>query len=164
MKIVVGADHRGSEACGFVAQLVGELGHEVQVVGPCDGRSCDYPDMAYPAAKLVGTGQADRGILICGTGIGMCIVANKVRGVRAALAHDELGAQMSRLHNDANILCLSGDMLGVRIIERIVRLWIDTQFEAGRHARRVRKIAAIESGCDPATVDAEVNSIASDVA
>jgi ribose 5-phosphate isomerase B len=92
----------------------------------------------------VGTKRVDRGILICGTGIGMCIAANKVHGVRAAPCHDSITAEMSRRHNDANILCLSGDLLGEELIDRMVRIWLQTEFEGGRHARRVEKIELFE--------------------
>ena len=115
----------------------------------CSTKTCDYPDMAYPVAVAVAEGRADRGILVCGSGIGMSITANKIRGIRAALVHDELGAEMSRRHNNANILCLAADLLGQSVIERIVQLWLKTEFEGGRHARRVEKIAAIENGQNP---------------
>jgi len=152
MKIAIGADHRGADV---VMQLTTELqndGHEVLTVGICDARSCDYPDMAYPVANAVATGDAEFGLLVCGSGIGMSIAANKVTGVRAALVHDEIGAEMSRRHNNANVLCLSADMLGQRIIEMIVRKWLATEFEGGRHLRRVNKISAIERGEDPTLV------------
>jgi len=103
--------------------------------------------------KAIATGDAERGVLICGTGIGMCIAANKVKGVRAALAHDELTAQISRTHNDANVLCLSADLLGQRLIEKIVESWLATPFQGGRHERRLKEIAAIEEGKDPKDVD-----------
>jgi ribose 5-phosphate isomerase B len=154
MRIVIGSDHRGVEAATHLGHLLRESGHEVSIAGACDAKSCDYPDVAYPVGQAVAQQRIDRGVLICGTGIGMCIAANKVPGVRAALVHDELGAELSRRHNDANVLCLSGDMLGVRIIERIVRTWLATPFEGGRHARRLEKIAAIETGRDPTTIDA----------
>lgn len=158
MKIALGADHRGIEARNHLQELLKRLGHEVHVYGAPDNRSCDYPDIAYPVAKAVASGQVDRGILICGSGIGMSIAANKVPGVRAALVHDEVGADMSRRHNDANVLCLAGDMLGLRIIDRIVTTWLRTEFEGGRHARRLRKIAAIERGQDPTAIDDPSNS------
>ncbi|RMD62319.1 MAG: RpiB/LacA/LacB family sugar-phosphate isomerase, partial [Planctomycetota bacterium] len=101
---------------------------------------------------------ADRGVLICGSGIGMCIAANKVKGVRAALVSDELSAEMSRRHNDANVLCLAADLLGDRLIERIVEIWLATPFEGGRHARRVAKIAAIERGEDPRSVQSAASA------
>ncbi len=149
MKIALGADHRGMEVRIHLQDLLKRMGHEVMVFSANDGRSCDYPDVAYPVARAVSEGVVERGILVCGSGIGMCIAANKVRGVRAALVHDEVGADMSRRHNDANVLCLPADMLGMRIIDRLVQAWLRTDFEGGRHARRVNKIAAIERGQDP---------------
>jgi len=149
MKIALGADHRGlAVSQGVVIQLRAD-GHEVLVLGETTGQPCDYPDSAFMVASAVADGQADRGILICGTGIGMCIAANKVRGVRAALAQDELSAQLSRTHNDANVLCLSADLLGQTLVKRIVDVWFRTGFEGGRHARRVEKIRCIENGHDP---------------
>jgi ribose 5-phosphate isomerase B len=106
-------------------------------------------------AQAVARGDADRGLLICSNGIGMAIAANKVDGVRAALVTDLAGAEQSRRHNDANVLCLGGEMHSDREIDTIVMKWVDTPFEGGRHERRVRKIAAIEAGRDPATIDAE---------
>ena len=111
-------------------------GHEVTVMGECSGASCDYPDVAWVVASAVANGQADRGILICGTGIGMCIAANKLKGIRAALAQDELSAQLSRTHNDANVLCLSADLIGHTLVKRIVDTWVRTPFDGGRHLRR----------------------------
>ncbi len=104
----------------------------------------DYPDFAFHVARSVGDGAAERGILICGTGIGMCIAANKVNGVRAAPCHDSITAEVCRRHNDANVLCLSADLLGEQLIERMVRIWLDTDFEGGRHARRIDKINKFE--------------------
>lgn len=153
MKIALGADHRGEEAVRSITALLMTQDHQVVQLGESKGRSCDYPDMAYPVAHAVATGEADRGILVCGSGIGMSIAANKVKGIRAALVHDEVGAEVSRRHNDANVLCLPADMLGVRIIERIVAAWIRTEFEGGRHERRIRKITAIERGTDPTSAD-----------
>jgi ribose 5-phosphate isomerase B len=106
--------------------------------------SVDYPDYAALVAQKVGSGEVVRGILICGSGIGMCIAANKVPGVRAAPCHDDLTAEMSRRHNDLNLLCLSADMLGERLIDRMVEIWLATEFEGGRHARRVEKISQME--------------------
>lgn len=112
----------------------------------------DYPDMAYLAAKAVSDKEADMAILVCGTGIGMSITANKVKGVRAALCYDELNARISRHHNDANVLCLSGDLLGTTMLRKIVETWLTTDFSGGRHQRRVNKITAIEEGRDPREV------------
>lgn len=152
MNIVLGADHRGAGVVQQVAPLIEACDCRILDSGACEQRVCDYPDMAYPVALAVANGEADRGILICGSGIGMCITANKVDGVRAALVHDEISAEMSRRHNDANVLCLAADLLGTRVIERIIRLWLTTDFEGGRHARRISKIVAIEQGRGPASV------------
>jgi len=152
MKIAIGADHRGSEAAQQLAQILKTDGHEVLNTSICDSKSCDYPDMAYPTSKAVADHVADFGILVCGTGIGMSIAANKVKGVRAALVHDELGAELSRRHNDANVLCLSSEMLAQRNIDRVVKMWLSTEFAGGRHARRIEKVTAIENGLDPSTV------------
>ncbi len=145
MKIAIGSDHRGYEAKRRLIASLHEFGHETTDQGTAAGDSCDYPDFAYAVAKLVGKGEAERGILICGTSIGMCIAANKVRGVRAASCQDLITAEMSRRHNDANVLCLSADLLGEELMVQTVRTWLETPFEGGRHARRVEKIAQIEA-------------------
>ena len=144
MKIAIGSDHRGYDAKHRLVPLLQQLGHEVLDIGPEGHESVDYPDFAFQVARAVGEGRVDRGILICGTGIGMCIAANKVPGVRAAPCHDSITAEMSRRHNDANVLCLSADLLGGDLMDRMVRIWLQTDFEAGRHARRVEKIARFE--------------------
>jgi ribose 5-phosphate isomerase B len=113
-------------------------------LGTCGPESCDYPDFAFQVGEAIGRGDVERGILICGTGIGMSIAANKVPGVRAAVCHDSISAEMSRRHNDANVLCVSADLLGEELIERMIRIWLQTAFEGGRHARRVEKIARYE--------------------
>lgn len=145
MKIVLGSDHRGFDVKPRLAALIRELGHEVLDVGATSADSVDYPDFAYEVALRVSRGEADRGILVCGTGIGMCITANKVRGVRAASCHDRLDAEMSRRHNDANVLCISADLVGEDLMGQMVRVWLETPFDGGRHARRVEKIAQIEA-------------------
>lgn len=144
MKIAIGSDHRGVTAKQRIAAVLGQLGHDVTDMGVESGRAVDYPDIAATVAAKVGQGEVDRGILICGTGIGMSIAANKVKGVRAAPCHDSITAELSRSHNDANILCLSGDLLGEELIERMVKIWLQTPFEGGRHARRVEKIMKLE--------------------
>jgi ribose 5-phosphate isomerase B len=144
MRIAIGSDHRGFAVKQRLVTALRSQGHDVQDFGPAVEGAVDYPDLAFPVAEAVGTGQAERGILICGTGIGMCIAANKVKNVRAAPCHDPITAEMSRRHNDANILCLSADMLSEELIDRMVRAWLDTGFEAGRHARRVGKITQFE--------------------
>ena len=150
MKIAVSCDHRGIAACKFLADLLRQQSHAVvEHYEDEDTGCCDYPDRAFTVANAVAAGEVDRGILICGSGIGMSIAANKVPGVRAALVHDEFGAELSRRHNDANVLCLSGDTLSMKIIGLIVQTWMNTEFEGGRHARRVTKIGAIERGQDP---------------
>ncbi|MFP3938273.1 MAG: ribose 5-phosphate isomerase B [Phycisphaerae bacterium] len=150
MKIALAADHRGHAVKERIAILLGELGHEVLDMGTNSSRSCDYPDVVWPAAKAVSESRADRSVLICGSGIGMDICANKVNGVRAALCHDELTAQLSRRHNNANALCLAADVLGEELIRRIVISWLETEFESGgRHQRRVEKVRWIEQGKDP---------------
>jgi len=149
MKIAIASDHRGYNAKEQVKAQITQLGHECVDFGTNSSNPVDYPDLAYIAAKAVSQGEADRAILICGTGIGMCIAANKVRGVRAALCYDELNAQISRQHNDANVLCVSGDLIGEIMLRKIVEIWLTTEFTGGRHHRRVRKITAIEEGQDP---------------
>ena len=144
MKIAIGNDHRGTEVKQKLIELLGGLGHQVLDEGTKSTESVDYPDIARRVAELVSRGEADRGILICGTGIGMAIAANKIPGVRAAPCHDDLTAEMSRRHNDLNVLCLSADMLGERLIDRMVEIWLSTDFEGGRHARRVQKITELE--------------------
>src|SRR6186713_3230608 len=152
MRIAMSADHRGSAASKMLADKPRRDGHTVQIIGETTSTAVDYPEPAYLVGKSVADGQADLGLLICGTGIGMSIAANKVKGVRAAVCHDELTAQLSRSHNNANVLCLSADLLGQRLIEKIVDVWLATEFEGGRHGRRIRKITAMEGGQDPAAV------------
>ncbi len=150
MKIALGMDHRGIDVGEMLAAHLPGEGHEVQVLGQCDGESCDYPDVTWAVARAVADGEVERGILICGTGVGASIAANKVAGIRAALVGDSTTAELSRRHNDANVLCLAGDALSddTRIL-RIVDAWLAAPFDGGRHARRVNKIAAIERGENP---------------
>jgi len=149
MKIAIGSDHRGFEAKQQIKAIAAELGHECIDFGTDDNSPVDYPDTAYLAAKAVANKQADMAILACATGIGMSMAANKVDGIRAALCHDELSARVSRDHNDANVLCLSGDQISSVLLRRIVEVWLDTEFSGGRHERRVKKIHRIEEGGDP---------------
>lgn len=148
MRIAIGTDHRGFSIRSKVIELVQRLGHEVEDVGTYSGEAVDYPDIASAVSEKVSRGEVDRGILVCGTGLGMCIAANKFLGVRAAPCHDDLTAEMSRRHNDANILCLSANLLGERRIDQMIELWLSTPFEGGRHARRVEKISALEKRTD----------------
>jgi len=144
MRIAVGSDHRGVSMRAKVVSLLNRLGQEVFDLGTNAEGSVDYPDIAAEVAGRVSRGEVDRGILICGTGLGMSIAANKFPGVRAAPCHDYVTAEMSRRHNDLNVLCLSGDILGERLVDRLVEIWLETEFESGRHQRRVEKIVAIE--------------------
>jgi ribose 5-phosphate isomerase B len=149
MRIAIGSDHRGYEIKRRVHRLLEQLGHTVTDVGTHSKDSVDYPDFAFEVALAVSGGEVERGILICGTGIGMSIAANKIPGVRAAPCHDSITAEMSRRHNDANVLCLSGDLLGESLIERMIKIWLSTDFEAGRHARRLEKISRFEGDLPP---------------
>ena len=147
MKIMIGSDHHGVQVRIDLSGLLRRLGHEVTDVGPSPEEAhipVDYPDIAKVVAGAVSRGEADRGILICGTGIGMSIVANKFPGVRAAPVIDEVTAEVSRRHNDLNVLCLSGDLLSEGKIDRLVEIWLKSEFAGGRHKRRNDKIAEIE--------------------
>jgi len=144
MRIAIGTDHRGFSIRSKVIELVERLGHEVEDVGTYSGEAVDYPDIASAVSGKVSRGEVDRGILVCGTGLGMCIASNKFLGVRAAPCHDDLTAELSRRHNDANVLCLSANLLGERRIDQMIELWLSTPFEGGRHARRIEKISALE--------------------
>jgi len=145
MKIAIGSDHRGVDLKRRLIASLREQGHEVLDLGPETHESVDYPDFAYEVARRVSNREVDRGLLICGTGIGMSIAANKVKGVRAASVNDTISAELCRRHNDANVLCVSADLLGEELIGRMVRIFVETPFDAGRHARRVEKIAKIEN-------------------
>jgi ribose 5-phosphate isomerase B len=144
MRVAIGNDHRGVGVKQRVVGLLRELGHDVTDHGASGHASTDYPDSAFLVAAEVAGGRADRGVLLCATGHGMCIAANKVCGVRAVNCRDVLDAELSRRHNDANVLCLSADLIGEELIDRMVRAWLTADFEGGRHARRRDKIAAYE--------------------
>jgi len=141
MRIALASDHAGFELKQHVKQLLAADGHEVVDLGPETDESIDYPRFARPAAELVASGDAERGVLVCGSGVGVSIVANKVPGVRAVNAHDAEEAQLAREHNDVNVVTLSGRRLAGTEADEIVRAFISAEFEGGRHARRV---AAIE--------------------
>lgn len=144
MKLAVACDHRGYEAKRRLLPVLKQQGHEVIDFG-CEGTSaCDYPDYAAPAARAVADGQAEIGILMDGSGIGMSIAANKVHNVRAALAHDEVTARRAREHNHCNVLCLGTDLLSEESIRQIVQIFLSTTFGDGRHNRRVQKVTDIE--------------------
>ena len=146
MKIAIASDHRGFQMKSRLLQTIEGLGFDVDNLGPESSDSVDYPDYAARVAASVACGEHDRGVLICGTGIGMCIAANKFPGVRAAPCHDTVTAEYSRLHNDANVLCLSSNQLSEQLAEQVVQIWLSTEFEEGRHARRLEKIVGIERG------------------
>jgi ribose 5-phosphate isomerase B len=145
MKIAIGADHAGYRLKDEIVPLLKELGHEVEDFG-CDcSQSVDYPDYAIPVCERVVKGEADRGILICGTGIGMSIAANKVPGIRCALVHDLFSAKATREHNDSNVLAMGERVIGPGLAQEIVRVWLETPFSQGeRHVNRVNKVMAIE--------------------
>jgi len=145
MKIAIASDHRGYHLKEKVIALLKGKGHEILDEGPSTDESVDYPDFAALVASKVSDGQVDRGILICGTGLGMAIAANKFPRVRAAACVDEVTAELSRRHNDLNVLCLSGDLLSTRSTERLVEIWMETEFEGGRHQRRLDKIINLEN-------------------
>jgi ribose 5-phosphate isomerase B len=149
LRISLGSDHRGIAIRPRLIQTLESNGFQCTDEGTFQNKSCDYPDVASIVARKVSSGEADRGVLICGTGIGMAITANKFAGVRAAVCYEKVMAEMSRRHNDVNVLCLPGDMIGDRPIDELVLLWLNTEFEGGRHARRVQKIAAVESDRAP---------------
>jgi len=160
MRIGLAADHRGREALEHIGMLLRSSEHNIVTFGSDADWPCDYPDMAYPVATAVATGEVDLGILIDGTGIGMSIAANKVKGVRAALVHDEIGADLARRQMNANVMCIPADMLGRRVIDRIVDKWVNTEFEGGRHKRRVAKIGLIEAGENPQQAGDDFASLA----
>jgi ribose 5-phosphate isomerase B len=151
MRIAIGSDHRGVAARQRLMGLLQRLGHEIIDCGSHGEEAVDYPDIAADVARRVSEGTVDRGILLCCTGVGMAIAANKLPGVRAATCHDEVTAEMSRRHNDLNVLCLSAEMIGPEVQDKLIQTWLTTQFEGGRHARRVAKIAALEPDCPDAT-------------
>jgi len=145
MKVAIGCDHAGFSMKREIIPLLEELDIELDDLGTSNEESCDYPDYGDKVAAAVSAGRVDRGILICGTGIGMSIVANKHPRVRAALCCEDYSAKMSRLHNDANVLVLPGRVVDGTMAARIVRVWFTTDFEGGRHQRRLDKISEIES-------------------
>lgn len=145
MKVAIGCDHAGVALKNEITPILDELNAEWEDFGTKTEDSVDYPDFGEKVSELVSKGKVDRGILICGTGIGMSIVANKFPGVRAALCSETYSAQMSRLHNDANLLVLPGRIIDSKKAAEIVTVWFRTPFEGGRHQRRLDKIKAIES-------------------
>ena len=145
MKIAIGADHGGFNLKKEIVALLEELGHEYKDFGTHSADSIDYPDVAIPVAEAVAAGEFDRGILICGTGIGIGIAANKVKGIRAALVHDSFSAKATRQHNDSNIMTMGERVIGPGLALDLVTTWLDTDFEGGRHSNCVNKMSAYES-------------------
>jgi len=144
MKIAIGADHAGFAAKEEIKNVIRALGHQFIDMGTTSDQSVDYPDYAVKVDRAVVSGEADRGVLICGTGIGMSIAANKVPGIRAAVVTDEKTADLSRRHNDANVFCAGARITPVVKIAECLKVWLQTPFEGGRHLNRVNKIAALE--------------------
>lgn len=149
LRISFASDHRGVAIKGRLTQKLTEAGYKVFDEGTDSEAAVDYPDYAEVVARKVSCGEADRGILICGTGIGMAIAANKFPGVRAASCYDEVMIELSRRHNDLNVLCLPGDLIGDRPVDDLVLMWLRTEFEGGRHSRRITKIQTIERNGKP---------------
>ncbi|MEA3310897.1 MAG: ribose 5-phosphate isomerase B [candidate division WOR-3 bacterium] len=145
MNIAIGADHRGFALKNSLAKWLESKGYNVVDIGTEDPTSTDYPDYAFQVAELVSNGNAELGILICGTGIGMSITANKVKGVRAARVCSEKDAQMARRHNNANVLCFGAEIVDEALVQRMITAWMENEFQGGRHERRVEKITAFEN-------------------
>lgn len=144
MRVILSADHAGTTLRNEIKDLLEEMNIEYVDVGPKEDMSVDYPDYALPAAERVANGEFDRGILICGTGIGMSIAANKVPGVRCALVHDVFSAKATRQHNNSNVLAMGERVIGPSLAREIAKTWLETEFEGGRHLRRVNKISSYE--------------------
>ena len=142
MKIAICSDHGGYELKMKLIPYIEGLGHEVVDMGCYSEKSVDYPDYAFPMAEAVAAGEYERGVAICGTGIGVSICCNKVNGIRCALCGDVLSAELTRRHNDSNVLAMGGRIIGVETAKAITRVWLSTEFEGGRHVRRIEKIAA----------------------
>ena len=140
MRIAVACDHAGYRMKEFIKGMLVEMGHEIEDFGSQDEQSTDYPDHGRPAAEAVSQGEADRAVLVCGAGIGMSMVANKIRGVRAALVGNPFSARMARAHNDANVLVLGSRVIGEGMAAEILEIFLNTEFEGGRHQRRLDKI------------------------
>ena len=144
MKLAIGSDHRGYDLRQIIADFLRSEQYEVEEFGADNHEIVDYPDVAVGVVKKICRGDVDRGILICGTGIGMCVVANKFPGIRATACSNDVVAELSRRHNDANVLCLSGDMLGERSCISLVKKWLETEFEGGRHQARIDQIRTFD--------------------
>lgn len=144
MRIATGSDHAGLALKRILVAILEETGHTVVDHGTDTSESCDYPDYAAKVAGAVADRSADWGLLVCGTGVGMAIAANKVAGVRAAVVSDPFSARATRQHNDANVLCLGERVVGAGLAREILAAWLDAEYEGGRHQRRIDKITALE--------------------
>lgn len=144
MKIAICSDHGGFELKLRLIPFIEEMGHTVTDFGCFSEASVDYPDMAFPMAEAVAAGEYERGIAICGTGIGVSICCNKVKGIRCALCGDVLSAELTRRHNDSNVLAMGGRIIGPETAKAITRVWLDTGFDGGRHENRINKITEYE--------------------
>ena len=144
MKIAIGCDRAGPALKDELAEHLRELGHEVVDLGVQEGEKCDYPDKAKEVCEKVTSGECELAVLVCGTGIGMSISANKIKGIRAACCSDYFSAKFTRAHNDANVLCIGARVVGAGLAAELVDVFIETPFEGGRHQRRVEKITALE--------------------
>lgn len=144
MKITIGSDHGAVELKDAVKKVLADLKIEIEDVGTFGSDAVDYPDIAEKVCANVVSGKSDRGIVLCGTGIGISIAANKIAGIRCALCNDVYSAKKSREHNDANVLAMGGRVLGFGLAEEIVRAWLSSDFEGGRHEGRINKISALE--------------------
>lgn len=144
MKIAIGFDHGGFSLKQTVIDVIEKSGHSYEDFGTFSESSCDYPDFAKAVSEAVAKGEFDRGILVCGTGIGMSIAANKIKGIRCALCHDCFSAKYTRLHNDSNILAMGERVIGKGLAAEILNIFLNTEFEGGRHAQRIAKISELE--------------------
>ncbi|WP_040227629.1 ribose 5-phosphate isomerase B [Bhargavaea cecembensis] len=144
MRVAISSDHGGNRLRAEIKDLMDEMGIEYEDFGPQDDSSVDYPDYAKPVAQRVADGEFDRGIVICGTGIGMSIAANKVKGIRCALCHDVFSAKATRGHNDSNVLAMGERVIGPGLAREIAKTWLEGEFEGGRHERRIEKLSEME--------------------
>lgn len=144
MRIALGGDHAGFAYKEALKAHLRELGHDVEDVGAADAQTSDYPDFASSVARAVASGRAERGVLVCGSGIGMAVAANKVAGVRAAVVLDKVSAEMSRRHTDTNVICFGARLQGIDDVKSLLKLWMDTPFDGGRHVPRLEKVGRLE--------------------
>ena len=152
MRVAIASDHAGYSAKLPVIEHLKKNGYEVVDFGTDSAESCDYPDFSYKAVSAVARGEFDRGVLICGSGVGVSIAANKVKGIRCALCHNEFCAEFSRKHNDAQVIAMGAKVISVDTMKSLVDIFLNTEFDGGRHHRRVNKIMAIERGEDPTSI------------